>query len=542
MITKVRKYIPISKVASISILIIFIALLVVIYYPTFIWIWDRWFATDSYYSHGLLIPIVSVVLIWLKRKELTRTSVSSSRLGLIFLGMGLFLHIASAFTRVHFTSGFSLIFVLLGLILYLFGKAFTRVVLFPILFLFLMVPAPMQVIAMTTLKMKLFVAEISTHIVPLFGITTLREGSTVYMPTTSIVIADQCSGLRSLISLSALIILYVYLAKASYIRKTALVILSVPIAIIANVVRIIAVLFVANSYGAEVVTAGMLDKVFGFLVFVVALVGLVIAGKLLKCQFGVSDMSKTEKTRKRWCEAPEGFFLPREAYTRHTIQNRDNRQSSIINRQSKAHLLVAALPLLITAILTFGAYSVINYSGKLYTEDIPMIIGDWYGKDLPISERVYEILETRDTFTREYVSTNGERILFTVVFAQSNRKVAHPPEVCIRGAGWNISPMESETIALTGGKIDKVTMNKFLLKRGNEIEIVLYLYKAGDMYTTSYYRHQINVVLNSILRKNSSAALIEIIVPAHGDDLVKTTKVAKKFAKLTLPILSERLP
>jgi hypothetical protein len=86
------------------------------------------------------------------------------------------------------------------------------------------------------------------------------------------------------------------------------------------------------------------------------------------------------------------------------------------------YFLIAAFPLLFTAVLTFGAYSVRSYSGTLYTKDIPMIIGDWYGKDLPIGERTYEILETRDIFTREYVNPNSERILFTIVFSQDNRK------------------------------------------------------------------------------------------------------------------------
>jgi EpsI family protein len=95
---------------------------------------------------------------------------------------------------------------------------------------------------------------------------------------------------------------------------------------------------------------------------------------------------------------------------------------------------------------------------------------------------------------------------------------------------------------LASGKINKVTMNKFLLERDNEREIVLYLYKAGDRYTTNYYRQQINVVLNSILRRSRSAALIEITVPEHEDDLTKTTTVAKKFVKLAFPILYERLP
>ena len=71
-----------------------------IYYPTFIWMWQRWFAADSYYAHGPLIPVVSGVLIWLRRRELAKTPVMSSKLGLGILLAGLLLHVASAVTRI----------------------------------------------------------------------------------------------------------------------------------------------------------------------------------------------------------------------------------------------------------------------------------------------------------------------------------------------------------------------------------------------------------------------------------------------------------
>lgn len=259
-------------------------LLVVIYYPVFIWMWQRWFAADSYYAHGPLVPIVSAVLIWLKRKTFSEVQVQSSNFGLGVLIFGLFVHISSALARIYFSSAYSLFIVLLGLSLYFFGKQFTRVIIFPLGFLLFMFPAPVAFIEATTLKMKLFVAQVSVFIIQLLGVPALREGSTVYMQNTSVVVGDPCSGLRSLISLSALSILFAYIVKSSYMRKIMLFLSSVPIAITANMIRTIATLLIANSYGNAIIENKFIHEGFGLMVFVIAFIGLFLTGRLLGCR------------------------------------------------------------------------------------------------------------------------------------------------------------------------------------------------------------------------------------------------------------------
>lgn len=268
----------------------FIALLLaVIYYPTVGWMWTRWFGGDSYYSHGPLIPLVSGALLWLKRRELAATQISSSKLGLFILSAGLLFHLLSALMFIQSISGFSLPIVIIGLVLYLFGWEFARITLFPLGFLFFIAPAPMQFIAIITFKMKLFASHLAAIAVQLLGIPLVREGSIVHLSNTTIVIGDPCSGLRSLISLTALGILYAYLAKTSYSKRIALVLASIPIAIIANIVRVIGVIVVANFYGDRIVTDGLVHEAFGFSVFVIALAGLILTGRLLGCQIFKRD-------------------------------------------------------------------------------------------------------------------------------------------------------------------------------------------------------------------------------------------------------------
>jgi exosortase len=260
-----------------------------IYYPIFTWMWQRWFAADSYYSHGPLIPIVSGVLIWLKRREIAKTLTQSSKLGLGLILAGLILHIISAFTNVYFASAYSFLIILIGIIAYLYGNKVLLIIIFPLCFLFFMIPAPMALIESTTLKMKLLTAQTSVYIIQLLGVPAIREGSSVYMSNTNVVVDDPCSGLKSLISLSALSTLYAYLVKSPYIKKLILFLVIIPLAIIANVIRTTSILLIANRYGNEIITNKYIHEGFGLMIFIIAFAGLFLTGRLLGCQLVQKD-------------------------------------------------------------------------------------------------------------------------------------------------------------------------------------------------------------------------------------------------------------
>ena len=84
------------------------------YVPTFIWMWDRWFARDSYYNHGILIPFVTLYLIWQRKEELKLIEPNRSVWGIQLIILGVLIHVLSSLFRIYFTSGFSFIVVLIG--------------------------------------------------------------------------------------------------------------------------------------------------------------------------------------------------------------------------------------------------------------------------------------------------------------------------------------------------------------------------------------------------------------------------------------------
>lgn len=256
-------------------------LLLLIYSPTIWWMVDRWNARDSYYSHGFLVPVVSLFVLWLKREKLSAVKPNPVSWGLWIFLAGILIHILSSFLRVYFTSAFSLLLAISGLVLYFYGKEMFRHALFSIVFLIFMMPLPLVAIVGITFKMKLFAAYWANKIVNALGIRAVLDGSIIKMRHTHVIVEDVCSGLRSLISLLALGAIVAYMSNLPRFKKIIVFFSAGVMAIIANIVRIVFMALTSEIYGAKF-TEGFLHTLSGVLVFVVAFAGLMIVVKELE--------------------------------------------------------------------------------------------------------------------------------------------------------------------------------------------------------------------------------------------------------------------
>jgi exosortase len=252
------------------------------YLPVFATLYGKYVEVDSYYSHGFLIPLLSAFVIWWKRDALKTMSVVPSRAGLWVLGGGLLLYMLATSWLVNFISALSMLFVLAGLSVYLFGFAVTRALWFPLAFLFYMVPLPKFSIIYITFWLKLLVASLAADFVEIVGIPVLLDGAYLALPNGVIEIENACSGLRSLIALTSLGAVYAYLAPLSTARKWILFIASVPIALAANLIRVVAMVLVSYRYGPRGRAFEWTDFTTGLLVFALAFLGLYLVSRVLK--------------------------------------------------------------------------------------------------------------------------------------------------------------------------------------------------------------------------------------------------------------------
>jgi len=252
-----------------------------IYVPSFLWMWERWFARDSYYSHGILIPFVTAFLIWQKRGILRKIMPESSPWGLRLFFIGIAIHLFSALFRVYFSSGFSMIIVLFGLTLHFYGSKMFKELLFPISFLAFMIPLPMVVITNLSFRLKIFATQMAVGALNDMGLHCVQHGSAIILRHAYVIVEDVCSGLRSLITLMALGSLFAYGMKSSLPKKTMLFLSTVPIAVITNVGRIIFLAFVSEIWGTKY-AMGPIHEASGFIVFFGAFCLLYAVGKVME--------------------------------------------------------------------------------------------------------------------------------------------------------------------------------------------------------------------------------------------------------------------
>ena len=261
---------PSTKTLAVGLL--FGAAFAALFWPTFVWMAERFRVHDTFYSHGWLIPPASAWLIWQRREHLARLAPAPSLQGLLLVVPSALIHVLATWWDLHFISGFAMLGVVWGMVWTLWGWPMLWTLRFPMLFLLFMVPLPSVLLIAISFAMKMWAATLATHMIHLLGIPAQQAGSTIYVPGVSVIVDDTCSGLRSLISLIALSILWTALLPRAATRrhKLAMVAASVPIALTANMVRIMILVLVSAIYGTAA-AEGFIHYGSGFVVFGIAL-------------------------------------------------------------------------------------------------------------------------------------------------------------------------------------------------------------------------------------------------------------------------------
>jgi exosortase len=198
---------------------------------------DWWRIPD--FSHGFLVPVFAAYLVWTKRKILRETRIVPSWAGIVVIALALLVLLLGVYGAELFLSRVSLVILLTGLVLCFGGWQLLKELRFAILVLLLAIPIPSIIFNEITLPLQILASKLASSLLPLFGVPVLREGNVIELPSIKLEVAEACSGIRSLISLFTLSIFYGYFLEKSFARRAILALASVPIAIAANVVRIL---------------------------------------------------------------------------------------------------------------------------------------------------------------------------------------------------------------------------------------------------------------------------------------------------------------
>jgi exosortase len=242
---------------------------IVLYSPTFSMFWYDW-STDDNYSHGFLVPFIVGYLVWTKREQLRRLSPTSSWTGLPVLLAGVGVYILGTIGSEWFLRRSSMIVVLGGLILYLYGIGYFKILLFPLVYLIFMVPLPAIIYSALAFRLQILVSIISAHLIRWAGIAVYRNGNILEVANVGpLAVEEACSGMRSIMALLALSALLAYILYRTKLRQWILVAFALPVAVITNIFRVTATGILSYHFGREM-AEGWLHESFGWVVFVIA--------------------------------------------------------------------------------------------------------------------------------------------------------------------------------------------------------------------------------------------------------------------------------
>ncbi len=258
---------------------VILGLVILLFSSTFTWLVYNWL-NNSYYSHGFLVPLISGFFLWRRRDAFARDKREPSNLGLVAVGVGLVGWLLAQIWQAYHLSALALIVLLAGLALCFLGERATRQIAFPLAFLIFMVPLPF--INRLSPALEAFTATTSASMVRLLGIPAVNQGSQIQLQNSSFVVGAACSGLNSVVALATLVVVFVYILEGSYRAKVALIVMAVPIALVANLIRVSSLLAIAHFFGAEVGMRYFHDYSSPVL-FLLAFVFLILASRLVGC-------------------------------------------------------------------------------------------------------------------------------------------------------------------------------------------------------------------------------------------------------------------
>jgi exosortase len=257
-----------------------IVLLLGIYFPILRIMVEHWAAVEDY-QHGFLIAPLALYFAYERRWDLEDAPIRGSWLGLIPLSIGLISLAIGRLGTELMTMRSAFIFTLIGLVLLLLGREIFKILAFPLFFLFLMVPLPQSIVNTIAFPLQLIAAKFAVLSLQQLGIPALVEGNIIHLAHTQLFVHEACSGLRSLMALVTLGVVFAYFFKRGVLWAQILLVAStIPIAIAVNSFRVALTGYLAHHFGEEA-AGGVIHDFQGVITFGMAFFLLLGEGRLI---------------------------------------------------------------------------------------------------------------------------------------------------------------------------------------------------------------------------------------------------------------------
>jgi exosortase D (VPLPA-CTERM-specific) len=477
----------------------------------------RWSSQEEY-SHGFLIPFVSVWLLWSRRDALRSGIGQPSWLGLVLILLAALMNLTGDLSAIFILSQVGFVVALAGIALAIGGYSLLRVVLVPIIFLLFAIPLPYFIDAILTLQLQLVSSELGAFVIHLFQIPVYLDGNIIDLGNYKLQVVEACSGLRYLYPLLSLSFLAAYLFQAPIWQRAVVFLSAVPITIAMNSLRIGLVGVLVSHWGIAQ-AEGVLHLFEGWVIFI-ACAALLAAEIFLLARL----------SGKRFFEV---FHAP-----------------SIKPQPQSGAAYTRFLPIavcLATLVATGAAVSFVADRHEIVPDRprfaaFPQALGSWQGRPSMLEPDVERGLKLDDYILANYSAPDHKPVNLYVAYYASQREgeSPHSPIVCLPGGGWQIT--EFERTSITDGN-QSLPFNRVIIARDNQQSLVYYWFDERGRAVANEWWAKWYLFVDAITKNRTDAALVRLttnVLPgetAHDAD----TRL-RSFIQQLVPTLQKYLP
>ncbi|MDJ0784833.1 MAG: VPLPA-CTERM-specific exosortase XrtD [Desulfosarcinaceae bacterium] len=506
---------PVSLIAPIVILLSVIALA---YWDTIGGLYRQWTSNEDY-SHGLLVGPIAIYLLWERRRSISDTVFQTDWRGLMLMVIALMLHVVGELGAELFTVRFSMLLCLVGGVWVIYGGRLVRTAWFPLAFLFMMLPLPGFIYRNLTFSLQLLSTTLSVKLLHLTGISAYQEGNIIDIGITQFQVVDACNGLRYILPLMTLGILMASFGQRPIWKRLVLVAMTIPVAILANVLRIFATGLLASLWGLNI-AEGFFHSFSGFIVFLFSLSVLLIIMRLLMGR-GAISASGAERVDP----------------SRHPL---------------KSLSPIAIGGAVVTILLAPVAADVLGKTPAMQLQkpltDFPLEVGEWQGRFLEMEPEIWARVGGQSYAIIDYQNDGKMPINFYTAYYEYQRKAGdfiHSPKLCLPGAGWYVEEATVRTLSQEDaiGEETGLILNDMVIQKNGQRQLVYYWYQGRDRNFTSEYAAKFYMVWDGVFRRRTDGALVRLVMPVISKDAVTAARqTLDRFALFASGKLNEFLP
>ncbi len=477
------------------------------------------------YSHGYLIPIITLFLIWLKRDELQQVSFERSWVGVIVVLLGVGIYFLGELSTLFIIVQYAFLLTLYGLVLALMGWRAFRVVWVPLLYLLFMIPLPDFILNNLSNELQLISSKLGVAFIRACDISVYLEGNVIDLGIYKLQVAEACSGLNYLFPLMSLAFLVAYLFKGAWWKKAVIFLSSIPITIVMNSFRIGVIGVLVENWGISM-AEGFLHYFEGWVVFLLC-TALLVAEVWLFARFSLPRQRLSEVIGLEY-PAP----LPKD---------------TVFRSRGLTGSLIMTIPVLLLALggASFVTERVEVPPERLAFEEFPLTVGGWEGSNDYLEQEIIDVLKFDDYVLADYQDEQRRRVNFYVAYYGSQRKgeSAHSPRSCIPGDGWQIASLTQRVIE--GARVNQspLRVNRVEIRKGEYKQVVYYWFQQRGRVITNEFLVKWYLFWDALTKNRTDGAMVRLTTLVQpGEDVEKADARLQDFTLSVTGQLGDYVP